>query len=263
MSALARLRPAAGLLARSALDMLLPPVCLTCDRPVAAPGQFCAGCFAATTFISAPCCAACGLPLRSRDEGGEEGLCRDCRYAPPPWEAARAALRYDAQAARLLLPFKYADRPELADAMAAMMARAGAELLARAEVLVPVPLHRRRLFTRRYNQASLLAVALARRAGRPVCRDALCRTRATAALGHLGASARAAALAGAFAVRPHRAGDVRGRRVLLIDDVLTSGATARACTHVLLVAGAAAVDVLAVARTTHDGPAPAEEGEEA
>jgi ComF family protein len=263
MSALARLRPVAGLFARGALDLLLPPVCLTCDRPVAAPGQFCAGCFAATTFITAPCCDACGLPLRSRDEADEDGWCRDCRYAPPPWEAARAALRYDAQAARLLLPFKYADRPELAAALAAMMARAGAALLERAEVLVPVPLHRRRLFARRYNQASLLAVALARKAGRPVCRDALRRTRATTVLGHLGAAAREASLAGAFAVRAHRADEVRGRRVLLVDDVLTSGATARACTHVLLLAGAAAVDVLAVARTTHDRPASETAGEAA
>jgi predicted amidophosphoribosyltransferase len=148
----------------------------------------------------------------------------------------------------LILPFKHADRPELAARLAPFLLRAGAVLLDRTELLVPVPLHRRRLFARRYNQAAVLALALGRRARRPVLVDALARLRPTAPLGGKSAAERAAALEGAFAVRPRRVAALAGRCVLLIDDVLTSGATANACTLALLAAGARQVDVLAAAR---------------
>ena len=175
-------------------------------------------------------------------------LCPACRAAPPVFERARAALRYDAQARRLILPFKHADRTEMAATLAPHMARAGAVLLREADVLVPVPLHRARLFRRRYNQAALLAQALARIAGRPAVPDALLRHRATASLGDKSAAERAAEVAGAFAVRPSRVIAWPDKRVLLIDDVMTSGATANACAGALLAAGAAAVDVLVAAR---------------
>ncbi|HWA81435.1 MAG TPA: phosphoribosyltransferase family protein, partial [Acetobacteraceae bacterium] len=161
---------------------------------------------------------------------------------------ARAALLYDAGARRLILPLKHADRTELASVLALHMARAGAALLREAGLLVPVPLHRRRLFARRYNQAALLARALSRRTHVPVLADALVRLRPTAPLGEMSAAERAAEVAEAFALRPLRADAVRGRRVLLIDDVLTSGATANECARTLLAAGAASVDVLAAAR---------------
>ncbi len=164
------------------------------------------------------------------------------------FQRARAALRYDAQGRRLILPFKHADRTELAAVLAPHMARAGAVLLREADLLVPVPLHRGRLFQRRYNQAALLAKAVGRIAGRPCLPDALVRQRATASLGEKSAAERAAEVAGAFAVRPSRAAQVAGKRVLLIDDVMTSGATANACAAVLLAAGATSVDVLVAAR---------------
>jgi ComF family protein len=233
---------------RAALDLLLPPTCLTCDAPVDAPGRFCPECFAFTGFVTEPCCRRCGVPFAHASQGGAEKLCPSCRDRPPPWGRARAALRYDTQARRIVLPLKYGDRTEYAGALAPLMVRAGAALLRDAELLVPVPLHRRRLIQRRYNQAALLAHAVARLAGKPVLPDALKRTRVTVSLGDLSAAERARVVDGAFAVRTGRAGSVAGRKVLLVDDVLTSGATCAACTRALFAAGASAVDVLVAAR---------------
>jgi len=234
--------------ARRMLDLLLPPQCLTCDAPVDAPGRFCPDCFRLAGFITEPCCQRCGVPFVHAGQGGPEKLCPGCRDHAPPWDRARAALRYDAHSRRIVLPLKYADRIEFAAALAPMMARAGAALLRDAELLVPVPLHRRRLIARRYNQAALLANAVARHAGKPVLPDALRRTRVTMPLGDLSAEERAAVVDGAFAVRAAHGQKIAGRRVLLIDDVLTSGATCAACTRVLLESGAATVDVLVAAR---------------
>ncbi len=230
------------------LDLVLPPQCIACDAPVETPGQLCGACFRQTGFITEPFCRRCGVPFAAAALGGPELLCPGCRLVSPVYRRARAALRYDAQGRRLILPFKHADRTELAQALAPHMARAGATLLREAELLVPVPLHRARLFRRRYNQAALLAQAVGRIAGRPCLPDALVRQRATAMLGEKSAAERAEEMVGAFAVRASRADRVAGRRVLLIDDVMTSGATANACAAVLLAAGAVSVDVLVAAR---------------
>lgn len=228
---------------RRTLDFLLPPHCAACDERVAVAGQLCADCFVATSFIAEPCCDRCGVAFPVAVLGP---TCEACETNPPLFRQARGALSYDAQGRRLVLPFKHADRPELAAVLAPHMARAGASLLDRAEVLVPVPLHRRRLFARRYNQAALLASALGRIANRPVVLDALIRRKATASLGDRSAADRTLEVAEAFALRQEDT--VRDRQVLLIDDVMTSGATANACTAILLAAGAAAVDVLVAAR---------------
>ena len=231
-----------------ALDLLLPPRCAACDNPVSVQGQLCAACFGGTNFVTAPLCSGCGVPFVSAEQGGPEGLCPGCRAHAPLFGQARAALRYDDQARRLILPLKHGDRVELAQILAPMMVRAGAALLVRSDVLVPVPLHRRRLFERKYNQAAVLAYAVGRLAGRAVAPDALVRTRRTAPLDEKSPEERAREVAGSIVVRPSRVGLVAGRTVLLVDDVMTSGATANACAAALLEAGALAVDVLVAAR---------------
>jgi ComF family protein len=231
-----------------ALDLLLPPRCAACDGQVQAHGQLCAECFSRTQFVTAPFCARCGVPFASVGQAGAHGLCPACQAHPPMFREARAALRYDDQARRLILPLKHGDRVELAAILAPMMVRAGAALLQRADVLVPVPLHRRRLFERKYNQAAVLAYAVNRLAHVPVSPDALLRIRRTAPLDDKSPEQRAAEVAGSFQARASRQANVSGRTILLIDDVMTSGATSNACAAALLQAGAAAVDVLVAAR---------------
>lgn len=214
-------------------------------------GGLCPACFSRLSFVTAPLCEVCGVPFPHDGTGSRqpEGFwCEACVAAPPAFSVARAALRYDDGAKALILPFKHRDRTELAKPLARHMARAGAGLLRAADLLIPVPLHRWRLFRRRHNQAALLAAQLSRISGKPFDPMLLRRVRATAPLGELGARQREAALAGAFGLAPTAGGKLAGQRVLLIDDVLTSGATADACSRVLLQGGAAAVGVLAAAR---------------
>lgn len=232
-------------LAADAIDLILPPRCPCCATDVTAHALLCTDCFARMSFITDPVCRRCGVPFAAAAQGP---LCAGCEAEPPRFAQARAALRYDDGARSLILPLKHADRVELAAVLAHWMARAGAAMLDQAEVIVPVPLHRARLRRRRYNQAALLAGHLARRSGRPTVLDALQRARGTAALGGKTATERSAELAGAFQVKPTRTGALRGRHVLLIDDVITSGATGNACAAVLLEAGATRVDMLAAAR---------------
>ncbi|HET6183543.1 MAG TPA: ComF family protein [Acetobacteraceae bacterium] len=232
----------------AALDLLLPPSCITCGRAVERNGLLCPECFRRTGFVTAPYCDCCGVPFDARPPARGRLVCARCDAAPSAFARVRAALRYDAGARALILPLKHADRTEIAAALAPMMARAGAELLRETELLAPVPLHRWRLFRRRYNQAALLARAIGRLARRPVLPDALARTRRTASMGAKSAAERQREVENAFAVRPRHAVRIAGRRVLLIDDVMTSGATADACARALLAAGAARVDVLVAAR---------------
>jgi len=226
------------------LDLLLPPRCLSCGSVVAAPGTLCAQCWKGMTFLGAPCCACCGYPFEF--DVGLEGLCGACLAHPPHFDRARAALRYDESSRSLILALKHGDRLHLAPALAQWMRHAGADLLAEADVLVPVPLHWTRLFARRHNQAAVLALALAKEAGLPVATASLIRRRRTPSQGRSNPTARRRNVAGAFAVR--RAEEIRGKRILLVDDVLTTGATVEECARVLKKGGATRVDVLAAAR---------------
>jgi ComF family protein len=235
-------------LARAALDIALPPCCAACDMRVAEPGMLCAACFATTVFVTDPVCAACGLPFSSAGRAGTQGVCATCTADPPPWRTARAAFMYEAHGRALVLKLKHADREDIAAMLASHMARAGRKLLALADVLVPVPLHRWRRIRRGFNQSALLAQALSRTSGVPPVLNAVRRVRRTPSLGPLSASSRLLALEDAFAVPPRQRPNLAGKGVLLIDDVMTSGATARACTRALLDAGARHVDVLVASR---------------
>ena len=239
-------RRVVGRAGRLLLDAFLPPLCLACAGPVQQSGQLCAGCWKDVRFIAAPLCACCGAPFELAMPEGT--LCGACLAEPPPFGRARAALSYEGVGRDLVLGFKMADRTFYAPAFADWLARAGATLLAEADVLVPVPLHRWRLLSRRFNQAALMAHALSRRSGLPVLPDALVRVRATPSQASLRAADRVANVRGAFAARGRARSKLEGRRVVLIDDVLTTGATASACARALLKAGAKSVDVLTLAR---------------
>jgi ComF family protein len=234
---------------RTVLDGVLPPRCLACGEITGEPEALCGRCWNGMTFFAPPWCAVCGLPFPHPI--GEGAVCADCARARHSWDRARAVLRYDKDSRGLVLALKHADATHLAGAFGRWMQRAGADLLAQADLLVPVPLHWTRLFRRRYNQAALLAWAVRAAGGPPVAPDWLVRRRRTPVQGHLGPLARARNVESAFAVRPGR--DFAGKRVVIIDDVMTTGATVAECARVLRRAGAAFIGVLTLARALRVG----------
>jgi ComF family protein len=235
---------------RVALDLALPPRCVGCGARVDAAGLACAACWSKLNFIAPPLCGSCGAPFEFATEG--ERRCASCYAEPRSYDRARAAVIYDEGSRGLILGFKHGDRLHAAPAFGAWLARAGAELLADCDIVTPVPLHRWRLLRRRYNQAALIAGHAARLAGVRHLPDLLERHRATPSQGELGASARRRNVAGAFRLNPRLAGQVKGARIVLVDDVLTTGATVSACARVLRRGGAARIDVLTLARVVLD-----------
>ena len=230
---------------RAALDTLYPPVCLACRAATSEAGALCCTCWRAMRFIERPFCDRLGTPFEH--DLGEGLLSPQAVTDPPVFQRARAVARFeDGPARRLVHRLKYSDRGELARPMGAWMARAAADVLADADAITPVPLHPRRLWTRRFNQAAALAREIARRSGKPFEPALLQRIKATRSQVGLTREQRVQNMQGAFRAAP--AAPVRGRRIALVDDVLTSGATANAAARALLKAGATQVDLIVFAR---------------
>ena len=228
---------------RALIDLVYPPSCLMCGGALSEEGGLCARCWAAVPFIEKPFCQRLGTPFPF-DHGGDL-ISPQAMVHPPVFAKARAVARYDGPARALVHGLKYADRHDLVRPMARWMARAGAELLAESDVLVPVPLHWTRLWWRRFNQAALLAQAIGAASGLPVALTALRRVRRTKPQFGLSRHERAENVQGAFRVDPST--PLAGQRVLLIDDVFTTGATANAAARRLMRAGADSVSLLAFA----------------
>jgi len=244
-SRLARIANSLRATFRRSLDVALPPLCPSC-RDLVTDSGLCPACWSKLAFIAPPYCPRLGIPFAY--DHGPGILSMQAIAHPPAYQRARAAVRYDDVARALVHAFKYGDRMDLAPMIGRWMARAGHELLGDADALVPVPLHWRRLWTRRFNQSAALAEQISRESGIAVAHAALKRVKATAQQVGLSRKDRATNVQGAFRVAPAAKPEVAGRRLIVIDDVLTSGATADACARALLRAGAAQVDVLVFAR---------------
>nr|WP_112311340.1 ComF family protein [Pseudogemmobacter bohemicus] len=239
---------------------VFPPQCIACGGLVSSDFGLCGSCWRETPFITGACCDACGLGVPADlapDAPGSESagriLCEECHASPRPWAAGRSAMLYRGTARNLVLALKHGDRLDLARPMGEWLARAARPLLTENMVIAPVPLHRWRLFRRQYNQAALLSAELARLTGLDHLPDLLTRPRATGSQEGRSREARFAALDGALRIPPARAARVKGRPVLLVDDVMTSGATFSAATGACHAAGAGPVSVLALARVARNG----------
>lgn len=239
---------------RAFVDAVWPPQCPSCGSRILQNGLLCAQCWSEIHFISDPICDRCGMPFDY--DLGEAALCLRCQSHPPAYRRARAAFRYDSHSRGLILALKHGDRLETAVPLAEWMMRAGARLLEEAELIVPVPLHRTRLFARRFNQSAVLAQRLSEKATVPCEPTVLRRTRRTPIQGMLTRRQRILNVQGAFSVTPRNQPLIENRQVLLVDDVLTTGATAESCVRTLILSGAANVDVLSVARVVRPGQLP-------
>jgi ComF family protein len=229
-------------------DLLIPPACLTCHRPLHSHDAICAGCWSQIDFIRAPFCDRLGIPL-SFDVGAPM-ISAAAEANPPDYDRARAVARFDGVMRNLVHDLKFRDRHDPRRLFGRWLSETGAELLADADMIAPVPLTRRRLLSRRFNQSAVLASETARIAGVRFEPQALSRTRNTPPQVGLTRQQRRDNVTGAFAVPAHRRNVVAGAKIVLVDDVITTGATVGACARALKKAGAARVDVLALAMVT-------------
>ena len=234
---------------QSMIRAIYPPQCVCCGALTLEEFALCGRCWSDTPFVAGLACDLCGVPLLGEERGRPE-YCDTCLQHGRDWARGRAVGLYDGKLRELVLSFKHGDRTDLARPLGLWMARAlplliGAE---EAPVIIPVPLHPLRLWMRRYNQAALLARRIGEETGHPVLVDGLVRIRRTKPLKGADRAARAAAVAGAFAVHPRHRAAIAGRLVAVVDDVMTSGATLSVATRTLQDAGAAEVRVLVLAR---------------
>ena len=228
------------------LNLLFPPQCLNCDARVPTHGTLCQPCWQQIQFISDPMCDCCGLPFDY--DIGSNALCAQCMQARPPYAHARAAFRYDEHSRKLVTRLKYSDQTQLANIYGAWLAKAGADLLTGSDIIIPVPLHYFRFVGRRFNQSALLAQAVSKKTGVKNINNALKRIRHTTPQTGLTKAQRKDNVKGAFIVNPRYADSIKGKNILLIDDVLTTGSTIEQCSKILLKAGAMQVNVLTLAR---------------
>lgn len=236
---------------QAALHLIYPPQCLTCDALVTTDFGLCGHCWRDTPFVTGLVCDHCGVPLPGEDSGTPEH-CDDCLTIARPWSQGRAAMLYKDNARRMVLALKHGDRLDLARPAAGWMLRAAQPMLVPGMLVAPIPLHWLRLIKRRYNQAALLSGALAKMAGLDHCPDLLIRQRYTGSQEGRDRDSRFANLAAALTVHPRRANRVEGRHILLVDDVMTSGATFAVAAEACIAAGATGVSVLALARVAKD-----------
>ena len=237
----------AGRAARLALNILFPPLCIACRARVRDPHALCPACWREIEFLGGPVCQKCGAPFEV-DPGGET-ICGACHMKPHDFDIARSVMRYSEASKPLVLRFKHSDRLDHAPAFGRWLERSGRPLLSETDLIVPVPLHRWRLWLRRYNQAAVLAEKLSRVSGRPWDSLVLERKRPTPSQGAMpSAKARRRNVLGAFRVPAKAGAKVKGKTVLLVDDVFTTGATLDACARALKRAGAARIHALTLAR---------------
>jgi ComF family protein len=250
-----RLRTALGKTLAACADLVVPPCCLVCRGPLSAHHLLCAHCWREVHFIRPPLCDVLGMPLPF-DTGGRMVSAAAMAH-PPAYARARAVAHYSGAMRTLIHQFKYADRHDARALFGRWLAEAGRDLIASVDVVAPVPLSRWRLLSRRFNQAAILAQELSRHTGLAVDLRLLQRSRSTPTQVGLTRDQRRRNLAGALRVPRGRRASVEGRNVLLIDDVITTGATVEACARALLRTGAARVDVLALALVTNEALAAA------
>jgi len=236
-------------LATTIVDFVIPPTCLGCNSAVGQTGALCGPCWSQMRFIEQPYCPVLGTPFAY--DPGRGALSLQALAAPPKFDHARSVMLYDEVARKIVQSFKFGDRPELAPWMALWMLRAGKDLLLPNAVIVPVPLHRRRLLQRRYNQSAELARNLARLSGCRFKPNILQRIRSTRQQVGLGANERARNVRGAFRVPSQYEIDVRSSHIVLIDDVYTTGATLQSCARALSRKGTARVDCITFARVAN------------
>lgn len=232
--------------------LVFPPECLSCRARVDSPFALCGACWSDTPFILGASCELCGTGLEGQTASQGPLVCETCHHVARPWDKGRAVMAYAGNGRKLVLALKHGDRTEVARAAGPWLARAAADLVADNPLVVPIPLHPFRLMRRRYNQAALLAQALGRAARLDVEVQALCRVRMTPSQSGHDQEARFVNLADAIRPHPRNGQTLRGRPVLIVDDVMTSGATFAAATEACRMAGAAKIRVLSLARAARD-----------